>query len=55
MEQLFKLHGMPENVISDREPIFINRLWQDLFTTQVQQLITLGAQYDGQTEVVNRT
>lgn len=58
MDQVFKLHGMPENVVNDRDPIFISRFWHDLFTMEGAELstsITYHPQSDGQTEAVNRT
>jgi len=58
LDQVYKLHGMPENIISDRDPIFMSKVWQDLFAMQGVTLSTSTAyhpQTDGQTEVLNRT
>ncbi|WMV14796.1 hypothetical protein MTR67_008181 [Solanum verrucosum] len=58
LDQVYKLHGMPENIISDRDPIFMSKVWQDLFSMQGVTLSTSTAyhpQTDGQTEVLNRT
>lgn len=58
LDQIFMLHGMPENIISVRDPIFMSKVWQDLFAMQGVTLSTSTAyhlQTDGQTEVLNRT
>ena len=31
MDHIFKLHGMPMAIISDRDRVFTSRLWQLLF------------------------
>ena len=31
MNQVFKLHGMPTSIVSDRVPIFTSQFWQELF------------------------
>jgi hypothetical protein len=31
MDQVFKLHGMPHSIISDRDPTFTSNFWQELF------------------------
>ena len=31
MDQIFKLHGMPNSIVSDRDPTFTNKFWQELF------------------------
>jgi hypothetical protein len=31
MDQVFKLHGMPHSIVSDRDPTFTNNFWQELF------------------------
>jgi hypothetical protein len=57
MDQVFKLHGMPNSIVSDRDPTFTSNFWQELFKLQGTQLHLNSAyhpQTDGQTEVVNK-
>jgi hypothetical protein len=28
MDNIFKLHGMPHSIVSDRDPTFTNKFWQ---------------------------
>ena len=57
MDQIFKLHGMPTSIVSDRDPIFTSNFWQELFRLQGTQLklsTSYHPQTDGQTEAVNK-
>ena len=57
MDQVFKLHGMPNSIFFDRDPTFTSNFWQELFKLQGTQLHLSSAyhpQTDGQTEVVNK-
>jgi hypothetical protein len=57
MTELYKLHGMPMALISDRDRIFTSELWQWLFKIAGVQLQISSAyhpQTDGQTEHVNQ-
>jgi hypothetical protein len=57
MDNIFKLHGMPNYIVFDRDPTFNNNFWQELFKLQGTQLHLSTAyhpQTDGQTEVVNK-
>lgn len=57
MQQIFRLHGLPLALISDRDRIFTSALWQELFRlsqTQVRMSSSYHLQTDGQTERVNQ-
>ncbi|KAE8676551.1 hypothetical protein F3Y22_tig00111584pilonHSYRG00153 [Hibiscus syriacus] len=56
IEGVVKLDGMTRSIISDRDPIFISKFWQEFFKLSASKLIlssTYHPQTDGQTEVVN--
>ena len=58
MQHVFKLHGMPTSIVSDRDPIFTSHFWQELMKLQGIQLampLAYHPQTDGQTKVVNKS
>ena len=34
LQSLFKLHGMPSTIVSDRDPIFTSHFWRELMRLQ---------------------
>jgi hypothetical protein len=57
MDNIFKLHGMPNSIVSDKDPTFIGNFWKELFKVQGTQLHLSTAyhpQMDGHTEIVNK-
>jgi hypothetical protein len=53
MNNVFKLHGMPTAMVSDREEMFTSHIWQELFKllgTNLKMSSAYHPQIDGQTE-----
>ncbi|XP_026450766.1 uncharacterized protein LOC113350878 [Papaver somniferum] len=56
LQQVFKLHGLPTSIISDRDKIFVSQFWQELFKllgTTIHLSTSYHPQIDGQTERSN--
>lgn len=57
LDNIFKLHGLPSTIVSDRDAIFTSLFWQELFKMLGTELCLSTAyhpQSDGQTEIVNK-
>jgi transposase InsO family protein len=57
LNQVYKLHGLPESIVSDRDSVFTSNFWKELFHLANVQLRLSSAyhrQSDGQSERVNR-
>jgi hypothetical protein len=57
MDNIYRLHGMPKKIVSDRDRIFTGTLWKELFRLADTVLNMSSAhhpQTDGQTEQLNR-
>ena len=57
MQHIFKIHGMPKTIVSDRDPTFTGHFWTSLFKLLGTNLLFSSAyhpQTDGQTERVNQ-
>ena len=55
--ELFRLHGLPKTIVSDRDSKFTIAFWQVLFILVGIELATSTSyhpQSDGQTEIVNK-
>ncbi|PWA47683.1 hypothetical protein CTI12_AA343190 [Artemisia annua] len=57
LDNIYKLHGLPNTIVSDRDKIFLSTFWKELFKLLQVKLHMSSAyhpQSDGQTKVVNR-
>nr|CAI72305.1 putative polyprotein [Phytophthora infestans] len=57
VDAVFRHHGMPESIVSDRDPRFTSAFWTKLFELSGTKLLMSTAAHpetDGQTERVNR-
>lgn len=57
MNNVFKLHSLPQVMLSDRDPIFTSKFWKELFEQLGSELRMSSAyhpQTDGQSERVNQ-
>ena len=58
LDNVYKLHGLPTSIVSDRDKIFIRKFLQELFHllgAQLKLSTSYHPQMDGQTEMVNRS
>jgi hypothetical protein len=56
--EIVRLHGIPESIVSDRDPVFTGHVWKDLFSNSGVKLKLSTAfhpQTDGQSEAFNKT
>ncbi|GMI89777.1 hypothetical protein HRI_002647000 [Hibiscus trionum] len=57
MENIFKLHGLPGDIICDRDKVFMSLFWRELFQklgVKIKPSTAYHPQTDGQTEKVNQ-
>ena len=57
VDHVYKLHGLPAVIISDRDKVFTSALWQQLFKltdTTLNMSSSYHLQTDGQTERLNQ-
>jgi hypothetical protein len=57
LNNVYKLHGLPQSIISDRDRVFTRKVWQELFRltdTQLQMNSVYHPQSDCQTERLNQ-
>ncbi|KAK8918267.1 hypothetical protein KSP39_PZI021328 [Platanthera zijinensis] len=57
LNTVFRLHGLPAAIVSDRDAVFVSDFWLELFRVlqvQLRHSTAYHPQSDGQSEVVNR-
>jgi transposase InsO family protein len=57
MDHIYKLHGLPDSLVSDRDRIFTSAIWRELFKLSNTRLLISSSyhpQIDGQIERLNQ-
>ena len=58
LENIWKLHGLPSSIISDRDPVFTSKFWAELMgrlDIRLRKSTAFHPQTNGQTERVNQS
>jgi hypothetical protein len=58
VDNVYKLHGLPRVLVSDKDPVFTSQFWQSVFKATGTELRMSTAQHpetDGQTKRVNQS
>ena len=56
-KEIFRLHGLLQSIVSDKDNRFMSHFWQELFRLCVTELTpstSYHPQIEGQTEIVNK-
>ncbi|GJT89053.1 retrotransposable element Tf2 [Tanacetum coccineum] len=57
LDYVYRLHGLPSSIVSDRDVVFLSNFWQSLFKllkVDLKMSTAYHPQTDGQTKVVNK-
>jgi hypothetical protein len=57
LSHIYRLHGFPAVIVSDRDPIFTSAFWRQLFqlvSTELRLSFSYHPQSDGETERLNQ-
>lgn len=57
LDHVFKLHGWPRSIVSDKDSVFLSQFWKGLFSLHGTEFMLSSAYHPqtyGQIEVVNR-
>ena len=55
--EIVRLHGVPQSIVSDRDPVFTSIFWRELMRltcTKLNMTLAFHLQSDGQTEAANK-
>ena len=57
IDNIYRYHRLPDDIVSDRGPQFVSKFWQSLFKilqVEIKLSLAFHLQTDGQTERVNQ-